>query len=91
MNDSVANVAGKVILITGGAQGIGEATARLCALLRGLLFFGRPARILQLRGSPLLDWEENLPVVPVEVHRANAAAVGSRLVDAFGGVGPSWL
>lgn len=56
-----------------------------------LMFFGRPARILQLRGSPLLDWEENLPVVPVEVHRANAAAVGSRLVDAFGGVGPSWL
>ena len=29
-----------------------------------LLFFGRPARMLQLRGSPLLDWEENLPAVP---------------------------
>jgi len=56
-----------------------------------LMFFGRPARILQLRGSPLLDWEENLPTVPLEVHRANAAHVGLRLVDAVGGEGPSWL
>jgi hypothetical protein len=56
-----------------------------------LMFFGRPARILQLRGSPLLDWEENLPTVPVEVHRANAAHVGTRLVEALGGSGPSWL
>lgn len=31
MSDSIANVAGKVILISGAAQGIGEATARLCA------------------------------------------------------------
>ena len=31
MSDSIANVAGKIILITGAAQGIGEATARLCA------------------------------------------------------------
>lgn len=31
MSDSIANVAGKVILITGAAQGIGEATAHLCA------------------------------------------------------------
>jgi hypothetical protein len=56
-----------------------------------LMFFGRPARILQLRGSPLLDWEENLPTVPVDVHRANAAHVGIRLVEALGGSGPSWL
>lgn len=56
-----------------------------------LMFFGRPARVLQLRGSPLLDWEENLPVVPVDVHRANAAHVGRRLVEAVGGEGPSWL
>ncbi|MEZ0580104.1 hypothetical protein [Nocardioides sp. MH1] len=56
-----------------------------------LMFFGRPARVLQLRGSPLLDWEENLPVVPVDVHRANADHVGRRLVEAVGGEGPSWL
>lgn len=31
MDDTVANVRGKKILITGAAQGIGEATARLCA------------------------------------------------------------
>ncbi|MFN8486697.1 MAG: SDR family oxidoreductase [Caldilineaceae bacterium] len=31
MSDSIANVAGKVILVSGAAQGIGEATARLCA------------------------------------------------------------
>ncbi len=29
--DSVADIRGKTILITGAAQGIGEATARLCA------------------------------------------------------------
>ncbi len=56
-----------------------------------LLFLGRPRRILQFRGSPLLDWEENLPAVPVEVQRANAAHVGGRLVDAVGGSGPDWL
>jgi diadenosine tetraphosphate (Ap4A) HIT family hydrolase len=56
-----------------------------------LMFLARPRRILQFRGSPLLDWEENLPPVPVEVHRANAAYVGRRLVDELGGSGPSWL
>ena len=55
-----------------------------------LMFFGRPRRILQFRGSPLLDWEENLPLVPEEVHRANAAHVGEQLVARFGGDGPSW-
>lgn len=55
-----------------------------------LMFLGRPRRILQFRGSPLLDWEENLPLVPEEVHRANAAYVGTRLVEEFGGSGPSW-
>ncbi|MFN8172521.1 MAG: hypothetical protein U0R65_11730 [Candidatus Nanopelagicales bacterium] len=53
-------------------------------------FFGRPARALQLRGSPFLDWEENLPRVPVEVLRRNAGFVGRRLVEALGGEGPSW-
>ncbi|HXH80711.1 hypothetical protein [Nocardioides sp.] len=53
-------------------------------------FFGRPARMLQLRGSTLLDWEENLPPVPEEVRRANGAHVGSRLLARFGGNGPAW-
>src|SRR3954467_9350181 len=56
-----------------------------------LFFFGRPARMLQLRGSPLLDWEENLPAVPVEVHRANAEAVAEHLLAAVDGTGPAWL
>ena len=53
-------------------------------------FFGRPARMMQLRGSPLLDWEENLPPVPEDVRRANAAHVASRLLEKFGGEGPAW-
>ncbi len=53
-------------------------------------FFGRPARMLQLRGSTLLDWEENLPVVPLDVRQANAGHVGRRLVERFGGDGPAW-
>ncbi|MDN5768120.1 MAG: hypothetical protein L0H96_26230 [Humibacillus sp.] len=50
-----------------------------------LFFFGRPARMLQLRGSPLLDWEENLPRVPLEVLQANAEVIAERLVVHFGG------
>ena len=53
-------------------------------------FFGRPARMLQLRGSTLLDWEENLPSVPQDVRRANARHVGHRLVERLGGDGPAW-
>lgn len=53
-------------------------------------FFGRPARMLQLRGSTLLDWEENLPAVPEDVRRANAAHVAGRLLERFGGHGPAW-
>ena len=53
-------------------------------------FFGRPARMPQLRGSTLLDWEENLPAVPEDVRRANAAHVASRLVEKLGGDGPAW-
>lgn len=48
-------------------------------------FFGRPARMLQLRGSPLLDWEENLPRMPLEVLQANAKPIGDALVAAYGG------
>jgi diadenosine tetraphosphate (Ap4A) HIT family hydrolase len=53
-------------------------------------FFGRPARMPQLRGSCVLDWEENLPDVPEDVRRANAGHVGRRLVERFGGEGPAW-
>lgn len=53
-------------------------------------FFGRPARMPQLRGSTLLDWEENLPPVPEDVRLANAAHVGRRLVERVGGTGPAW-
>jgi hypothetical protein len=56
-----------------------------------LFVLGRPARMLQLRGSPLLDWEENLPPVPLEVHRANAEHVAEQLVASLGGTGPGWL
>ncbi len=55
-----------------------------------LFFFGRPDRMLQLRGSTLLDWEENLPAVPLAVLRANAAYVAERLVGRLGGDGPAW-
>lgn len=50
-----------------------------------LFLFGRPARMPQLRGSPLLDWEENLPAVPPEVHARNAAYVVQRLAARRGG------
>ena len=50
-----------------------------------LLFLARPARILQFRGSPLIDWEENLPRVPLDVLQANARAVAERLVVHVGG------
>lgn len=53
-------------------------------------FFGRPARMPQLRGSTLLDWEENLPPVPEAVRRANAGHVGRRLLERLGGAGPAW-
>lgn len=49
------------------------------------MFFGRPARAGQFRGSPLIDWEENLPRVPQEVADANAAFVAERIVAAYGG------
>jgi hypothetical protein len=55
-----------------------------------LFVLGRPAQMLQLRGSPLLDWEENLPPVPLEVHRANAEHVAELLLTAVGGTGPVW-
>lgn len=56
-----------------------------------LFFFGRPARMPQFRGSPLLDWEENLPPVPMEVIRANAEFVVEQLLGRVGGRGPRWL
>ena len=56
-----------------------------------LFFFGRPARILQMRGSPLLDWEENLPAVPLGVLQTNATYVARHLQGVVGGDGPAWL
>ncbi|MBA3783415.1 MAG: hypothetical protein H0X12_16375 [Nocardioides sp.] len=53
-----------------------------------LFFFDRPARMLQFRGSPLLDGEENLPDVPLEVPRANAEFASTQLVARLGGSGP---
>ncbi|SKC41887.1 hypothetical protein [Krasilnikoviella flava] len=54
-----------------------------------LAFLGRPARVLQFRGSPLLDWAENLPDVPEDVLSANATFVAEHLAAAVGGeVGP---
>jgi diadenosine tetraphosphate (Ap4A) HIT family hydrolase len=50
-----------------------------------LFFFGRPTRILQFRGSPLIDWEENLPRVPLEVLQRNARVVANHLVATVGG------
>lgn len=48
-------------------------------------FLGRPWRAGQLRGSPLLDWEENFPRVPDEVARVNAEFVAERVAAAYGG------
>lgn len=50
-----------------------------------LFFMGRPTRILQFRGSPLIDWEENLPRVPLPVLQANARVVADRLMVNVGG------
>lgn len=50
-----------------------------------LFLFGRPARMLQLRGSPMLDWEENLPAVPPDVRERNAAYVAQQVADRVGG------
>ncbi len=54
-----------------------------------LFFFGRPARVLQFRGSPMLDWEENLPRVPLELPRRNAEFVAERLLTDIGRRGPA--
>lgn len=50
-----------------------------------VFFMGRPARILQFRGSPLIDWEENLPRVPLDVLQRNGREVAARLVVHLGG------
>lgn len=46
---------------------------------------GRPARMPQFRGSPLLDWEENFPDVPRKVLDANTVAVVAEFVRRIGG------
>lgn len=50
-----------------------------------LFFFGRPARAGQFRGSTLVDWEENLPRLPLDVAAANATFVAETIATAYGG------
>ncbi|QAY64075.1 hypothetical protein ET495_13550 [Xylanimonas allomyrinae] len=50
-----------------------------------MFLFGRPARVPQLRGSPLQDWSECLPPVPADVLHANAAYVAGRVAVDMGG------
>lgn len=50
-----------------------------------LVFLGRPAQMLQLRGSCLLDWAESMPVVPPEVLRENALHVARAVAARVGG------
>lgn len=52
MNDSIASIQDKVILITGAAQGIGEATARLCAARGAQVLL---ADVQQERGESVAD------------------------------------
>jgi hypothetical protein len=48
-------------------------------------FMARPARMPQLRGSFMVDWDDVLPPIPEEVRDANAAFVVDRLIERFGG------
>jgi diadenosine tetraphosphate (Ap4A) HIT family hydrolase len=50
-----------------------------------LVFLGRPAGLLQLRGSNLALWEEMLPRVPEDVATADLRAVAAALAGAHGG------
>ena len=47
-------------------------------------FYGRPARMPQLRGPYMAVWDDILPPVPVEVRDANVAAVVEHLRAALG-------
>ncbi|MGL5927461.1 MAG: hypothetical protein ACRCY8_00860 [Dermatophilaceae bacterium] len=49
-----------------------------------LWFIARPARMPQLRGSFMVDWDDLLPPIPVEVRDANAAFVVARLAERLG-------
>jgi diadenosine tetraphosphate (Ap4A) HIT family hydrolase len=96
--DELAGEMGRLIVAVSAAVEALPSVGRVQLLKIGdggahlhLFFLARPARMLQLRGSPLLDWEENLPTVPLEVTRANAEFVARRLVAAVGGDGPGWL
>lgn len=59
--------------------GDGGAHLHLCLL-------GRPLRMGQFRGSPLVDWMEHLPTLPPEVAAANVDAVTAELSARVGGV-----
>lgn len=90
--DDLAGELGRLVVAIGAAVEALPSVGRVHVAKYGdggahlhVFFFGRPARVGQFRGSPLLDWEENLPKVPAPVAAANARFVADRLVAAVGG------
>jgi len=73
MNDSIASIQDKVVLITGAAQGIGEATARVCAARGAQVIL---VDVKQERGEAAADAIRN------EDRRATFRAVDVRDDDA---------
>lgn len=90
--DALAQELGRLLVAVGAAVEALPSVGRVHVAKYGdggahlhIFFLGRPARAGQFRGSPLLDWEENLPRVPAQVAADNARFVADRLVAAVGG------